>query len=102
MILGNLFLALAALSKAVFGLIWWVLVARIVMSWIRPNPRQPLLRSIIGAIYAVTEPVLSAARQRLPFLVVSGIDLSPIVLFLALGFVDQFVTGTLVSLGHAM
>lgn len=102
MILGNLFIAAAPVVHGVFQLIWFVLLVRIIFSWLNPNPRQGFLRSIVRAIYQITDPVMVKTRQLLPFLQVGGLDLSPIVLFMAVGFLDQFLTGTLYDIGYSM
>lgn len=102
MIVGNLLLALAPVVHTVFQIVWFVLLARIVFSWIRPNPGPGLVRSAVEAVYRVTDPVLGRVRRALPFLVVGGLDLSPIALFLGIGFLDTFLTRTLTDAGMAL
>ncbi len=102
MILVNLLLALAPAVHGVFQLAWFVLITRIVFSWIRPNPGPGLVRSIVQGVYRLTDPVLDRTRRLLPFLNLGGLDLSPIALFLALGVVDRFVTTTLFDLGASL
>ena len=101
-VVGNLLLALAGVVHAVAQFVWWVLVARIVLSWLRPAPQNDILRQIVRAIYALTDPVFDRVRRLLPFLVVGGLDLTPIALFLALGALDSFVPATLVGIAHRM
>ncbi len=94
-VLSNLLIALAGLVHAVFQIAWWVLIARIVLSWIRPDPRNSFVRTVIHAITQLTDPVLDRARRAMPFLQVGGFDLSPIAVFLLLGFADTFITRSL-------
>lgn len=101
-VLANVLAGLATLLHSVFTLFWGVLLARIVLSWVRPSPPPGIVRSIISAVYQLTDPVLDRARSWLPFLVVGGIDLSPIAVFLALGFVDQVLTTSLLQAAHAL
>ena len=101
-VFGNLLIALATAIHAIFQVAWWTLIARILMSWFQPNPSNELIRSLISAVYNLTDPVLDRVRRALPFLVVSGLDLSPVALFIGLGFVDQFTYSTLVHAGYAM
>ena len=101
-VLGNLLIALSTLLHALFGFASTTLLVRIVLSWINPSPPPGLIRTVISALYQLTDPVLNRIRRALPFLVVGGIDLSPIALFLGLGFVDSFLTGTLAGLGATM
>ena len=65
-----------------------VILIRVVFSWISPFPTNPVSR----LAWALTEPVLAPIRRTLP--PVSGIDLSPLVVWLAviilLGFLRQF------------
>jgi YggT family protein len=55
-----------------------VVLAAVVISWIRVNPRHPLAR----IVYRLTEPVLAPIRRALPL--VGGLDFSPLVLLIAL------------------
>lgn len=101
-VVGNLVQSLAILIHTVFQIYWWILIARIILSWVNPNPANDLIRSLVFFVYRVTDPVLFKVRQLLPFLVVGGMDLSPIALFLALGFVDQFLYYTLMDLARSL
>ncbi|MCA9573269.1 MAG: YggT family protein [Myxococcales bacterium] len=100
-LVDNILLASASLVHGLLGLAWWVLVARIVLSWIQPRPTNDLVRSAVSAVYSLTEPVLWRLRAAFPFLRVGMLDLSPLVLFLAIGFLDQVVPRTLVQLAVA-
>ncbi len=64
-VFGNLLIAAATALHAVFQIAWWVLIARIVMSWLQPNPRNELLRSVISSIYRLTDPVLERVQRAL-------------------------------------
>jgi YggT family protein len=55
-----------------------VVLAAVVISWIRVDPRQPLAK----IVYSLTEPVLRPLRRAIP--PIGGLDLSPMVLLLAL------------------
>lgn len=67
----------------ILSIYWFVLFARIIMSWIRPNPEGGIGR----VIYDLTEPVLRLVRGLIPPIRMGamGLDLSPIVVFIALG-----------------
>ena len=47
--------------------------------------------AILQAVYQMTEPVYDFVRKKMPFVVLSGIDLSPIVILLTLQFIDSFM-----------
>jgi len=55
-----------------------VVIVSVVLSWVRLDPRHPLVRGIEG----LTEPVLGPIRRALPPM--GGLDLSPMVLLIAL------------------
>ena len=71
----------------------WVVVAAVVMSWLVAfnvvNIRNDVVRMIWNILGQITEPLLAPIRRRLPNL--GGIDLSPIVLLLAIVFVRQVI-----------
>ena len=75
------------------ALYWWVIIAGVVLSWLMAfnvvNAYNPFVRSLWGALNAVTEPLLRPIRRILPDL--GGIDLSPIVLLLGLHFVRAVI-----------
>lgn len=64
----------------------WLVIIGAVLSWLIQfnvvNMRNDVVRSVVTAIYALTEPVLDRIRRFMPHL--GGIDLSPIVLILAI------------------
>jgi YggT family protein len=70
----------------------WLIIVRVVLSWVRHNPYHPLIRFI----YDVTEPYLRIFRRFIP--PVGMIDLSPIVAFLVLGVLQVLVHRALVAL----
>lgn len=65
----------------------WVIIIAALLSFIRPDPRNP----IVEIIYKLTEPVYSFVRQKMPFVILSNIDLSPVVIILGLTFIDTFM-----------
>lgn len=68
----------------------WIVVARAVLSWVNPDPYNPIVRFI----NSVTEPVLYQIRRRLP-VSFGGLDLSPIIVFLAVIFLRKFLVESL-------
>jgi YggT family protein len=94
---GNLLLALANLLHLVLQAYFWIIIARAVLSWVSPDPFNPIVRFL----YRVTEPVLRPIRYRLPTLSI-GIDLSPMVVILAIFFLDSFLISTLRDLALSL
>lgn len=55
----------------------YILIISIFLSWVRPDPYNPIVR----IIYSLTEPVLGWVRRRFHFLRVGMLDLSPLAVF---------------------
>ena len=69
----------------------WILLIAAVLTWVSPDPRNPIVRFL----YSVTEPVLYAVRRRLPFVQTGGLDLSPLVVMLGIMLVQYVVVAPL-------
>jgi YggT family protein len=94
-ILGNLLAALASVIGLVLNLYMWIIIARAVISWVNPDPYNPIVRFL----YSITDPVLLAIRRRLP-LSFGGIDFSPIVVILVIIFLQSFLVASLHDLAR--
>ena len=94
---SNLILALANLLHLVLQAYFWIIIARAVLSWVNPDPFNPIVRFL----YRVTEPVLRPIRDRLPTFAM-GIDFSPMVVILAIYFLDTFLVYTLRDLALSL
>ena len=94
-ILGNLLVALASVIGLVLNLYMWIIIARAVISWVNPDPYNPIVRFL----YSITDPVLLAIRRRLP-LSFGGIDFSPIVVILVIIFLQRFLVASLQDLAR--
>jgi len=64
----------------------WIIIIRALISWVNPDPFNPVVRFL----YRATEPVLRPIRRKLPTFQ-SGLDLSPLLVILGLEIVDRFV-----------
>ncbi|MGD8540960.1 MAG: YggT family protein [Desulfobacteraceae bacterium] len=89
-IIGNLLIAVATVIDYVLLFFMWIVIARAVLSWVNPDPYNPIVRFI----NSVTEPVLYQIRRRLP-VSFGGLDLSPIIVFLAVIFLRKFLVESL-------
>ena len=92
-IIGYFFRALATVINYVLTFYLFIVLARAILSWVSPDPYNPIVRFI----HNVTEPVLYPIRTKLP-VGFSGIDLSPIVVFLVIIFLQKFLVNTLIRL----
>jgi YggT family protein len=88
-VLSNLVLALARLVELVLWAYFWMIIARAVLSWVSPDPSNPVVRFL----YRATEPVLRPIRDRLPMTM--GLDLSPMIVVLAIYFLQSFLVTSL-------
>ena len=94
-ILGNLVGALATVINYVLMIYMWIIIARAVISWVNPDPYNPIVRFL----YSITDPVLLALRRRLP-LSFGGIDFSPVIVILAIIFLQRFLVASLHDLAR--
>lgn len=90
--LGYFLKAVAEVLYWVLEIYMWLIVARALISWVNPDPYNPIVRFL----YNVTEPVLSFLRRRIP-LVYGGLDLSPLVVLVGILFLKVFLVGTISS-----
>lgn len=77
----------------VLGAYIWVLVIRAVLSWVSPDPYNPIVR----ALYSITEPVLSFLRRKFP-LMAGSIDFSPMVAIVVLWFLQMVLDRLFLSI----
>ena len=84
--IGYFLIALAKVIGTVLTLYMYVIIANAVLSWVNPDPYNPIVRFI----HNVTEPVLYPIRRKLP-VSYGGIDFSPIVVILAIIFLNTWL-----------
>ncbi len=95
--MGYFLMALAKVLDFVLILFMWIVIARAVLSWVSPDPFNPIVRFI----HNITEPVLYPIRTKLP-VGFGGIDLSPIVVFLGIIFVRTFVVNSIMRISASL
>jgi YggT family protein len=88
-VIANFLIALATVINIALGAYIWLIIGRVIISWVNADPYNPIVRFL----FAATEPVLAPIRRRLPYL--GGLDLSPMLLILAIIFLQQFLVPTL-------
>ena len=96
-LLSNFVLALARLVNLVLIAYMWIVIARAVLSWVNPDPYNPVVRFL----HRVTEPVLRPIRRRLPT-VGMGLGLSPLVVLLGIWFLQWFLVESLRDLAVSL
>ena len=95
--IGYFLMAVAKVFDIVLIFFMWVVVARAILSWVSPDPYNPIVRFI----HNVTEPVLRPIRMKLP-VNFGGLDLSPIIVFLGIIFLRTFVVSSLQRLSMSL
>jgi YggT family protein len=96
-ILGNFLVAAAKVLSLALSFYMWIVIARAVLSWVNPDPYNPIVRFI----HNLTEPVLYQVRRRLP-VVFGGVDLAPVVVLLGILFLEHFVVSSLYELAAGL
>ena len=93
---GYFLLGLAKVIDYVLFFYMIVIIARAVLSWVNPDPYNPIVRFL----YNITEPVLYRIRSKLPVFF-GGIDFSPVVVILVIYFLQIFAVNSLTRLGQS-
>lgn len=89
----TLFTAIAEILSMVINIYIWVVIISALITWVNPDPYN----QIVQILRRLTEPVYAQIRRYIPT-VIGGIDLTPIVVILALKFIDLFLIKLIFSL----
>jgi len=95
---GNFLTALASVLHLLLQVYIWVVIVRALISWVNPDPWNP----IVQTLNRLTDPLLEPIRRwmfRMMGYGGIGIDISPLLLILAIYFVYFFLVGTLSDIG---
>ncbi|MCX6639648.1 MAG: YggT family protein [bacterium] len=95
-LLGRLLNPVASLLDWTLQLAILLFIARAVLSWMQPDPRQP----VISTIYRMTDPILDRVRRVLPSF--GAVDLSPMIVIIALWFLKSFLVPSLHDIASRM
>jgi YggT family protein len=85
--MNALIYAIVQTLHTVINLYIWIVIITALLSFVRPDPYNP----VVQVLYRLTEPVMGFIRRKMPFVVLSGIDLSPLVVILGLQLIDNFM-----------
>ena len=96
-VISNLLIAVAEVLRWVLNIFMWIVIARAILSWVNPDPYNPIVRFI----HNITEPVLYQIRKRIP-LNFGGIDFSPVIVLLAVIFLQRFLVASLYELAQSL
>jgi YggT family protein len=90
-LLANLLQAAANTLHVILRIYMFILLFRVILSWIR----VPSLYQVTVILYHLTEPVLKPIRKYVPPYKMGGLDISPLIVFLILVFIDNFLVSSL-------
>jgi YggT family protein len=85
--MSALIFAVVQLLHTVITIYIWIIIIAALLSFVQPDPYNPLVQFI----HRITEPPFRWVRRTFPFVVISGMDLSPLVILLGLQFVDTLI-----------
>ena len=89
-IFSNFLMAIARILDIGLSLYMWVIIARAVISWVSPDPYNPIVRFL----NSITEPLLFRVRRLIPAYF-GGFDFSPVLVILGIIFIQSFVIQSL-------
>ena len=95
-VVANFLEAIAVILNMVLQLYMWIVIARAVISWVNPDPYNP----IVQFLHRATDPLLYKVRRWMPDF--GGIDFSPIIVILVIVFLQSFLVQTLGNMARAL
>jgi len=96
-VFGNLFSTIGSILNMLLTLYFWIIFARVVLSWVRPDPYNPLVRTICRLVDPVTYRISRIIPTR-----IGMIDFAPFILMLLIMFLKEFLVKTLFDIGLRM
>ena len=96
-VISNFLVAVAKILNIALSLYMWIVIGRAIISWVSPDPYNPIVRFLT----AITEPVLYPIRRKIP-INLGGIDFSPVLVILAIIFLQSFLVKTLLQIAGSM
>lgn len=96
-IIGDLIITVALILDFVLGIYMWVVIIAALISWVSPDPYNPIVRFL----RTVTEPVLRPIRRLIGYRL-GPIDISPLIVILVIIFTQLFLIKSLIKLGYKL
>lgn len=94
--MANIIMGLGGILHSLITIYIWVLIIAALLSWVRPDPNNP----IVQILYRLTEPVYALVRRYIPT-VFNGIDLAPLVVIVGLNIIDVVFINLLQSIAYS-
>ena len=96
-IFANLLLAIASILNILLSVYMWIVIISALITWVNPDPYNPIVRFL----RAVTDPVYRPIRRIIGYRF-GIIDISPMVVIIAILFVKYFVIQSLIELAYKL
>ncbi len=97
-VLSNFLVAVAKLLDFALNIYLWIVIIRALLSWVNPDPFNPIVRFI----NQITDPVFYRVRRWCPWAAMGGIDFSPMLIMLAIFFLQSFLVRSLIQMAYAI
>ena len=94
---ANFIAAVAHVLNLVLSAYGWIVIARALVTWVNPDPYNPIVRFL----YNATEPLLYRVRRSVPA-VAGGVDLSPLLVLLGIYFLQAFLVQSLFDVARSL
>jgi len=96
-ILGNILIGLGSVLDILLSIYMWVVIIGALISWVNPDPYNPIVRFLRGATY----PLFAWIRRKIP-LSFGGIDFSPVIVIAGIVFLRYALAKTIVETGYRL
>ncbi|HEY4707600.1 MAG TPA: YggT family protein [Thermodesulfobacteriota bacterium] len=90
-VISNILVGFAKILDMALTIYFWIIVVRALISWVNPDPYNPIVRFL----YQVTEPVLARVRRFIPY--TGGLDLSPLIVIFVIYFIQYAIIPSIIE-----
>lgn len=94
---GNFLIGIGQVIDMALSIYMWIVIIRALISWVRPDPYNPIVRILNGLVDPVTNRIARIIPTRFGML-----DVAPLVLILAIYFLRFFLVQALIDAGARM
>ncbi|MFO0754655.1 MAG: YggT family protein [Thermodesulfovibrionales bacterium] len=96
-VFANFIIAVATIVNVILDIYYWIIIIAAIISWVNPDPYNPIVRFL----HSVTDPVLRPIRRLIGYRL-GPIDISPLVVILAIMFIQRFLIRTLIEFAYTL
>ncbi|TDJ87088.1 YggT family protein [Campylobacter volucris] len=89
---SSLIISVVQIFSLIIDIYVWVVIIGALISWVRPDPYNP----IVQILYRLTQPAYNLVRRFIPTMI-GSIDLAPLIIILALKFIQIFLTNLILG-----